>query len=72
MKKAAVLHEVGQPLVIEDVTIDKPGPREVLRRRASVTATCISSKGSIHIVCRWCWVMNQQGLSSKWALTSPI
>ncbi len=30
--KAAVLHEVGQPLVIEDVAIDKPGPREVLVR----------------------------------------
>jgi S-(hydroxymethyl)glutathione dehydrogenase / alcohol dehydrogenase len=30
--KAAVLHEVGQPLQIEDVAIDKPGPREVLVR----------------------------------------
>ena len=27
---AAALHEVGQPLAIEDVSIDKPGPREVL------------------------------------------
>lgn len=33
--KAAVLHEVGQPLVIEDVAIDKPGPREVLVRTAA-------------------------------------
>ena len=33
--KAAVLHEVGQPLVIEDVQIDKPGPREVLVRTAA-------------------------------------
>ncbi len=33
--KAAVLHEVGKPLVIEDVEIDKPGPREVLVRTAA-------------------------------------
>ena len=33
--KAAVLHKVGQPLVIEDVQIDKPGPREVLLRTAA-------------------------------------
>ncbi len=32
--KAAVLHEVNQPLVIEDVEINKPGPREVLIRTA--------------------------------------
>jgi S-(hydroxymethyl)glutathione dehydrogenase/alcohol dehydrogenase len=30
--KAAVLREVGQPLQIEDVQIDKPGPHEVLIR----------------------------------------
>src|SRR6202008_4104966 len=30
--KAAVLREVGRPLQIEDVQIDKPGPREVLIR----------------------------------------
>ena len=30
--KAAVLREVGQPLQIEDVQINKPGPREVLIR----------------------------------------
>lgn len=30
--KAAVLHEVGQPLQIENISIDKPGPREVLVR----------------------------------------
>jgi len=30
--KAAVLREVGKPLTIEDVQIDKPGPREVLIR----------------------------------------
>lgn len=33
--KAAVLHEVGQALVIEDVSIDKLGPREVLVRTAA-------------------------------------
>src|SRR2546429_9070209 len=30
--KAAVLHEVNQPLVIEDVSVPDPGPREVLIR----------------------------------------
>ena len=30
--KAAVLHEVNKPLVIEDVSLQKPGPREVLIR----------------------------------------
>jgi S-(hydroxymethyl)glutathione dehydrogenase/alcohol dehydrogenase len=30
--KAAVLHEVGKPLVVEDLQVDDPGPREVLVR----------------------------------------
>jgi S-(hydroxymethyl)glutathione dehydrogenase/alcohol dehydrogenase len=30
--KAAVLHEVGKPLVVEDLQVDNPGPREVLVR----------------------------------------
>ena len=30
--KAAVLREVGKPLAIEDVKINKPGPHEVLIR----------------------------------------
>ncbi|MBY4949637.1 Zn-dependent alcohol dehydrogenase [Cupriavidus respiraculi] len=34
--KAAVLHQPKTPLVIEDVAIDKPGPREVLVRTAAV------------------------------------
>lgn len=33
--KAAVLYEVGKPLVIDDVQVDKPGPREVLIRTAA-------------------------------------
>jgi len=33
--KAAVLREVGKPLLIEDVQIDKPGPHEVLIRTAA-------------------------------------
>ncbi|MBX7250249.1 MAG: Zn-dependent alcohol dehydrogenase [Caulobacteraceae bacterium] len=33
--KAAVLREVGKPLQIEDVQINKPGPREVLIRTAA-------------------------------------
>ena len=33
--KAAVLHQVGKPLAIEDIAIDKPGPREVLVKTAA-------------------------------------
>ena len=33
--KAAVFREVGQPLTVEDVSISKPGPREVLIRTAA-------------------------------------
>jgi len=33
--KAAIFHKVGQPLVIEDISISKPGPREVLIRTAA-------------------------------------
>jgi S-(hydroxymethyl)glutathione dehydrogenase / alcohol dehydrogenase len=32
--KAAVLHEINTPLAIEEVSINKPGPREVLVRTA--------------------------------------
>jgi S-(hydroxymethyl)glutathione dehydrogenase/alcohol dehydrogenase len=32
--KAAVLHEVNKPMVIEEVGLRKPGPREVLLRTA--------------------------------------
>ncbi len=39
--KAAVLHEVNKPLVIEDVSLPKPGPREVLIR-TSVAGLCHS------------------------------
>ena len=39
--KAAVLHEVNKPLVIEDVSLPKPGPREVLIRTA-VAGLCHS------------------------------
>jgi S-(hydroxymethyl)glutathione dehydrogenase / alcohol dehydrogenase len=39
--KAAVLHAANQPLTIEDVSVDKPGPREVLIR-TSVAGICHS------------------------------
>src|SRR3978361_129626 len=39
--KAAVLFEVNQPLVIEDVSVPNPGPREVLIRNA-VAGLCHS------------------------------
>ena len=45
--KAAVLQEVNKPLVIEDVSLQKPGPREVLIRTrppASAIPTCTSWK----------------------------
>ncbi len=36
--KAAVLYQARSPLVIEDIAIDKPGPREVLLRNAACGA----------------------------------
>src|SRR6201992_2763482 len=39
--RAAVLYEVNQPLVIEDVSLQKPGPREVLIR-TKVAVLCHS------------------------------
>ncbi len=39
--KAAVLYEANKPLVIEDVSVNKPGPREVLIR-TSVAGLCHS------------------------------
>ena len=39
--KAAVLHEVNKPLVIEDISLQKPGPREVLIR-TTVAGLCHS------------------------------
>lgn len=44
--KAAVLFETRTPLVIEDVSIDKPGPREVLIR----TAACGVCRSDLHFV----------------------
>lgn len=39
--KAAILREIGKPLQIEDVQIDRPGPREVLIRTGA-TGICHS------------------------------
>lgn len=44
--KAAVLIEAGQPLVIENLTIDKPGPHEVLIR----TAACGLCHSDLHFI----------------------
>ncbi len=44
--KAAVLIEPGKPLVIEDVLIAKPGPREVLIR----TAACGLCHSDLHFI----------------------
>ena len=44
--KAAVLVEAGQPLVIDDLVIDKPGPHEVLIR----TAACGLCHSDLHFI----------------------
>lgn len=44
--KAAVLHEIGGPLVIEDVAVAKPGPREILIR----TKACGACRSDIHFI----------------------
>ncbi len=44
--KAAVLVEAGQPLVIEDLVIDTPGPHEVLIR----TAACGLCHSDLHFI----------------------
>jgi S-(hydroxymethyl)glutathione dehydrogenase / alcohol dehydrogenase len=44
--KAAVLIEPGKPLVIEDVVMSKPGPREVLIR----TAACGLCHSDLHFI----------------------
>jgi S-(hydroxymethyl)glutathione dehydrogenase / alcohol dehydrogenase len=44
--KAAILVEPGKPLVIEDVVISKPGPREVLIR----TAACGLCHSDLHFI----------------------
>ncbi|MEQ9642636.1 MAG: Zn-dependent alcohol dehydrogenase [Alphaproteobacteria bacterium] len=44
--KAAMLREVGKPLTIEDVSIDKPGPREVLIR----TKACGVCHSDLHMI----------------------
>ena len=71
--KAAVLHEVNKPLVIEDVSVPNPGPREVLIR-TRVAGLCHSDlhfmEGSTRIRCRRCSVMNRLALSNRSAPTS--
>jgi len=44
--KAAVLYEPKTPLVIEDVRVDNPGPREVLIR----TAACGVCRSDLHFI----------------------
>ncbi|MFC4295748.1 Zn-dependent alcohol dehydrogenase [Novosphingobium tardum] len=46
MAKAAILQAPGQPLVIDHVTIDKPGPHEVLIR----TAACGLCHSDLHFI----------------------
>ena len=44
--KAAILFEVGKPLEVVDIQIDKPGPREVLIR----TSACGVCRSDLHFV----------------------
>ena len=50
--KAAILHEVNQPLQIEEVDIDRPGPREVLIRTGA-TGVCHSDLHFIEGTYSW-------------------
>ena len=66
--KAAVLHEVNKPLMIEDVSVQKPGPREVLIR-TSVAGLCHSDlhfmEGLYRIRCRRCSAMSPRVSSNR-------
>lgn len=44
--KAAILEKAGQPLVIDDLTVSKPGPHEVLIR----TAACGLCHSDLHFI----------------------
>ncbi|HTG39741.1 Zn-dependent alcohol dehydrogenase [Sphingomonas sp.] len=46
MARAAVLREVGRPLSVESIRIDRPGPREVLIR----TAACGLCRSDLHFI----------------------
>ena len=73
--KAAVLHEVNKPLVIEDVSLPKPGPREVLIRtgRGAVPLRpAFHGRACIRIRCRPCSAMSPQAWSNRSAPTSPM
>jgi len=43
--KAAVLHAANQPLTIEEVSVHKPGPREVLLRTAFAGGLAVGDAG---------------------------
>ncbi|WP_374531232.1 Zn-dependent alcohol dehydrogenase [Novosphingobium sp.] len=46
MMKAAILEQPGQPLVIDQINVDKPGPHEVLIR----TAACGLCHSDLHFI----------------------
>ena len=47
--KAAIFREVGAPLSIEEISISKPGPREVLVRTAAA-GVCHSDLHFIELI----------------------
>jgi hypothetical protein len=72
--KAAVFHGPNQPLTIETLEIDKPGPREVLIRTA-VAGLCHSD---LHFIDgKYPWPAprssgtNPPASSRRWATRSP-
>ena len=73
--KAAVLMEVNTPLVIEDVSLPKPGPREVLIR-TSVAGLCHSDlhfmEGLYPHPLPACSVTSPRASSNRSAPTSPM
>lgn len=73
--KAAVLYEVNKPLVIEDVSVPNPGPREVLIRTSvagTVIPICTSWKACIRIRCRRYSAMSLRVWSKRSAPMSPM
>ena len=68
--KAAVLHKIGGPFVIEEVELLPPQPNEV-RVRLAAAGTCHSDwhfvVGNIQRSGPWCSAMRAPAWSRRWA-----
>ena len=77
--RAAVLHEFGQPLVVEELPSIRPRPASCAsgwRRAGSATPTCTSPRASIPPRCPWCSVTRAPGSwwnrsARAWPASSP-